>query len=266
VSVRTKPLVIIKIGGRPAADPRLLRLLIEQIAAQRDAYLFALVHGGGSEVSRISRLLGYEPRFVDGIRQTSEEEMSVIDMGLAGVMNAMILRMCLAAGLPAAGISGIDAGLFTGESVASPAEPPNRTGRVTEVRPTLLEYLLDGGYLPVISPVSSDEGGNGLNINADDAASALAAAVLPAKMLFVSDIPGVLDRPPGEPGSAVIAEINRRRADELIAAGTVSGGMIPKIGNALDLVEAGVGEVVIGDLAGGLDALLNRRAGTRIRR
>jgi acetylglutamate kinase len=245
------PLALIKIGGRPAGEPSLLRRLIADIRRRSSDYRFALVHGGGNVVSELSRRLGIEPRFIDGIRQTSREEMAMIDMGLAGRVNAEILRAALAEGLPAIGISGIDAGLCIGEALESDGGRDNRTGRVTKVDPGVLHYLLKGGYLPVISPVSSDIGGKGLNINADEVAEALAKAMLPEKMLFISDTPGVMNGPTESPDSMTIDRLDEAAVSELIENEVISGGMIPKVNGALQLVASGVGEVVIGDLSGG---------------
>jgi acetylglutamate kinase len=258
------PLALIKIGGRPAGEPSLLRRLIADIRRRSSDYRFALVHGGGNVVSELSRRLGIEPRFINGIRQTSREEMAMIDMGLAGRVNAEILRAALAEGLPAIGISGIDAGLCIGEALESDGGRDNRTGRVTKVDPGVLHYLLKGGYLPVISPVSSDIGGKGLNINADEVAEALAKAMLPEKMLFISDTPGVMNGPTESPDSMTIDRLDEAAVSELIENEVISGGMIPKVNGALQLVASGVGEVVIGDLSGGLDALLDGSAGTRV--
>ncbi len=262
--MKHRELILIKIGGRPAQEPAVLKSLIAEISRLSGERRFVLIHGGGSEVSRISRAFGIEPTFIDGIRQTSEAEMAIIDMGLAGRMNTMILRMALAAGLPAVGISGVDAGLFTGEPVAS----DNRTGSVTEIRPALIDHLLSGGYLPVISPVSSDGDGGGLNINADDAAMALAQALAPGTVVFLSDIPGVLDGPPDSPKSAVISRLDESRTETLISDGVIAGGMIPKVRNSLEILKSGAGQVIIGDMGGeaSLEDLLSGRRGSRFTR
>ncbi|AHC16371.1 acetylglutamate kinase [Salinispira pacifica] len=244
---------IIKIGGRCASDMKLIRGLLQEIRDAGPDRPWILVHGGGDVVSTISRKYGVEPRFIDGIRQTGPHEMELIDMGLAGVVNTSILRMAAALGIPAVGISGVDAGLISAE----PLSHDNHTGRVTNCRPDVIFHLLNGGYLPVISPVSSGSDGSGLNVNADDAALAIAGAIRPENLVFISDIPGVMNN--GER----IPELNADMSHQLIQDGIISGGMIPKVQNALAAVESGCGEAVIGDLQEGLAGLLANRRGTR---
>jgi len=253
-----KPLAVIKVGGR-AAEPEAMKKLGSEMAALQDRFRFLLVHGGGAEVSRISELFGLIPRFIDGVRLTSPEEMGVVDMVLAGKMNKDITRLLRTAGLNALGLSGSDGGLFTGEAVSA----ESHTGRVTEVNGTTLEVLLEGGFVPVVSSTSMEEGGKPLNINADQAALALAAAHPAAVLLFLSDIPGVLTGPFLD---RVIPRLNREAIARDIKDGTITGGMIPKVNSALEALDRGVGAVVIGQYndSGDLSALLSGGKGTRI--
>lgn len=258
----TLPLLLIKIGGRPAESLQWIRSLLRQIAELRQSYRIALVHGGGAEVSQWSRKLGFEPQFVDGLRLTPEQEMPVIDMGLGGLMNTRILRIALACGIPAIGLSGVDGGLFTGE----PQIPGSRTGRITNVSPRVAEDVMEAGYLPVISSLSCDANGEGLNINADDAANALAGAMKPDVLLFISDIAGVYNGTPGHEGAELLSRLSPKDIQDLIESGVANGGMIPKLQNAEGALRSGVGQVIIGDLPehAKLIDLLQQRRGTNI--
>jgi acetylglutamate kinase len=247
--------VIIKIGGRPAANPEVLDALVADIGSLATAAKVrpVLVHGGGADVTELSKRLGIEPRFVNGKRQTTPEEMQIVEAVLAGNVNSRLLRRCLAAGVPAIGLSGVDAGLFTAEALG----PGNLTGRITATRPAVLATLAGAGFVPVVSSVSCDAAGStGLNINADDAALALAVALRADCLIYLSDIPGILKD--GQVLSVVTPAIAARE----IANGTISGGMIPKVESSLAALEQGIGRIVIGgfqgrgDLAGFLDSTL----------
>ena len=265
-ATHTKPYIVVKIGGRPASVPEVLDALVSDIGklqagSSNDSgrYSMVLVHGGGAVVSELSKKLGLEPRFVAGIRQTSRPEMDVVEMVLAGSVNTRILRRFLAQKIPAVGLSGIDAGLFVSESI-DPASD-SRTGRVQKVDATVVEDLSEGGYIPVISSVSSDAGGSGaLNINADDAAMAIAVALKAERLIYLSDIPGILKN------NEVMQRIDATLAKTEIEAGTISGGMIPKVNSSLQAVASGVGAVVIGGFqqSGDLAAFIEARQGTSI--
>jgi acetylglutamate kinase len=252
--------ILIKIGGKAAQGPG-LRALVAEMAALRPKHDFVLVHGGGAEVTRISKIFGIEAIFDKGVRVTSPAEMEIVDMVLAGKMNKALVRLFQSSGIPAVGISGSDGGLFTGES-AGPAgsAAATRTGRISAVDPRLLAVLLGAGYLPVIATTSMDKAGGGLNINADDAAMAIAAAFKPSMLVFLSDIPGILKN------GTVLPVLDAAGAAAEIAAGVVSGGMIPKLNASLAAVRAGAGAVVIGEFSshGDLAALMAGTRGTRI--
>ncbi len=252
------PLAVVKVGGR-AAEPAALKSLGKEMAELQDRFRFLLVHGGGAEVSRISEIFGLTPRFVQGVRLTSFEEMEVVDMVLAGKMNKDITRLLRTTGLNALGLSGSDGGLFTGRALG----PDSYTGEVTGVNRATLEALLEGGFIPVVSSTSMEEGGKPLNINADQAALALASAHPARVLLFLSDTPGVLT---GAALDRVIPRLDGPAVREAIDGGTISGGMIPKVNSALEALTRGVGAVVIGQYSnsGDLFALLKGAKGTRI--
>ena len=254
----TKPIAIVKIGG--AVGQNILSMLLADMAEL--PYHWILVHGGGKQVSKISRHYGIEPRFIDGIRQTSPPEMDIIDMGLAGLMNTAILRRALSLGIRAVGLSGVDAGLFISEKISD----DNHTGRISTVNPEILHYLLAADYLPVISSVSGNSAGEGININADDAALALAAAILPEKLIFISDIAGVLGPEDSQGKRERIPLLDGKKAREMIQTGIISNGMIPKVENALRSVREGSAAVLIGsiDESGDLNRIIQQQRGTKI--
>lgn len=249
--------VCIKIGGKAATDEPAMKALIGEMSAMSTESAFVLIHGGGGEVTRLSEILGYVPTFSNGIRMTSPEEMDVVDMVLAGKMNKGLVRRFHAAGMRAAGLCGADGSLFTG----TPLNEHTHTGRIQRVDSELLRLLIGHSYLPVIASVSMTETGIPLNINADEAAFAVAAALPADVLVFLSDIPGVLagngDR---------IAELDEKAVSEKIADGTITGGMIPKVGASLEALRAGVGTIVVGRYAsaGDLHRLLRGTTGTRV--
>ncbi len=250
-------LICIKIGGKAATDEGSIASLVEEIAGLSSQRQFVVVHGGGAEVTRLSERLGHSPTFRDGVRMTSAEEMEVVDMVLSGRMNKSLVRRFAAAGVSAVGLSGSDGRLFEGE----PIEEGTHTGKITGVEPRLLRLLLEERYLPVVASTSTTRDGIALNINADEAAFSIAAA-LPADMLmFLSDTPGILAS-----DGALIPELDERSVQENIADGTISGGMIPKVRASIGSLEAGVGSIVIGQYRerGELSRLLDGRMGSRV--
>lgn len=247
--------VVVKIGGKAAEKTELLRGLFREMKALSGAYRFLLVHGGGAEVTAVSQRFGIQAVFKDGVRQTSPEEMDIVDMVLSGKINKQLVRLCRASGLDAVGLSGSDGGVFLGT-----ARGACRTGDICSVDPRLLTTLLDAGFLPVVSSTSMDAEGTALNINADTAGFALARCLRAEVLLFFSDIPGVL-----RDGKA-IPRLDAGEAEKLIADGVVTGGMIPKVSASLAALREGVGRVVIGqyDTEGTLGDFLSDRRGTAI--
>lgn len=252
-------MIIIKIGGVVATDAKLLQALLAEMASLKDRGL-VLVHGGGKEVTAVSEKFGLRAEFRDGIRLTSVAEMEVVDMVLGGKINIDLVRKAQALGLNAVGLGGQDGGLFTGEARTFADREPNRTGKVTQAQPRLLELLTSGGYFPIVNSTSMDASGTGLNINADEAAQELAIAAKAHALVFISDIAGVLKE------GRVLPSLNGPALEAEIASGVIGGGMVPKVRSALQAVEAGVGKVVIGGFqaAGDLKKLLDGQSGTTI--
>lgn len=243
---------VLKIGGRAQGDPR----LITQIAvALRNGDTIAVVHGGGDEVSALQRRLGLEPRFVGGRRVTSVEDLEVVRMVLSGATNKRLVAQLLSGGVPAVGISGEDGALLQARVTNADF---GRVGGDVTAAPQLVTLLWDGGYMPVISPLgrdADDPQGGGLNVNGDDAAAALAAALGADELLLIADVPGVLDDE-----GALIAQLDGAGAQALVARGVAKGGMAAKLEAGALALRAGVGRVRIGDL----HAITDAAAGTRL--
>ncbi len=252
-------MVTIKIGGRAAVEQESLHALLKEIQELRVHYQFVLVHGGGAEVSKVTEIFGLQPVFKDGVRMTSPDEMDIVDMVLAGKMNKYLVRMCNLY-LPAVGLSGSDGKLFTGTCIACGENEITCTGEIQSVDPGILHILLENGYTPVISSTSMDRKGQALNINADEAALAVAAALPSSRLLFLSDVPGILK------GNQVLPILTKDETEEEIARGVVFGGMIPKVRSSVKALEQGVGAIVIGRHAapGDLSGLIEGTKGSRI--
>jgi acetylglutamate kinase len=257
----TKPIITIKIGGRSAEDTEQLADFAADLKDLITAYHPLIVHGGGAEVSRLSRQLGFEPRFHEGIRITLSEEMEVVEMILSGKVNKRLVRFFQSRGLPAVGLCGADGATFRGRTLGEIDGRQTRTGNVAEVDPSLLAALFAAGFLPVMSSTSMDEQGVGVNINADSVALEVAAALHSRTLVFISDIPGVLK------DDQVLKSLNRDEVRREISSGTISGGMIPKATSAIEALKQGVGRVIIGQYGGrgSLRTLLEGGMGTCFR-
>jgi acetylglutamate kinase len=204
----------------------------------------ALVHGGGPQSSELSRALGAEPRFVAGRRVTDEAALAVAVMTLNGEANTALLAACRALALPAVGVSGVDAGL-----VRARRRPPvvvdgervdyGHVGDLEAVDGSVLERLWTAGLLPVISPLAADDEGHLLNCNADGVAAAIAVAVRAEKLVLVTDVPGLLERP--EDPQSLISYVDLAGLARLRAAGALRGGMAPKAAAVESALAGGVG-------------------------
>lgn len=252
---------VIKIGGRPQSDPGLSARIAELWSGARCPLV--IVHGGGDEVTRLQAALGLEAQFVGGRRVTGAGDIDVVRMALSGSANKRLVASLVGHGVRALGLSGEDASLLT----AAPVDPQRLgyVGAPHRANVELLRHLLDGGYVPVISPVSRNAcvgtaGPNSLgdtpalNVNGDDAAAALAVALAAGELLLVADVPGVMS------DGAVIPRLRAAVARELISAGTAAGGMRAKLEAAMSALSGGVARVRIGDIA----AIDNPALGTLI--
>ena len=239
---------VIKVGGRAQEDPSLAASIAARWRAAPAS--FCLVHGGAVEIDRLQRRLGGTPTFVDGRRVTTDDDVETVRMALSGSANKRLVAALCALGIPAVGVSGEDAGMLQAAPAANPAL--GRVGTPASVRVELLRVLLAAGYLPVVAPLgtSTVSGGEALNVNGDDAAAAIAAALGSGELLLVTDVAGV------RRGTAVLATLGIQDALALIASGEASGGMLVKIEGALSALGRGVGRVRIGDVAAISDSTL----------
>ena len=239
---------VIKVGGRPQSDPAFAVAIAA--AWEGKARPLVVVHGGGDDVTTLQAALGAEARFVDGRRVTSAQDVELVRMALSGSANKRLVSSLVGHGVRAIGLSGEDASLLS----AVPLDPIRlgHVGAPHRVGVALLWHLIDGGYLPVVSPISrnacdnvSDDAGLGaaLNVNGDDAASAIAVALAAEELLLVADVPGVMS------DGAPITRLCAAQARELLANGIAAGGMRAKLQAALAAVDGGVERVRIGDVA-----------------
>lgn len=253
-----KPTVI-KIGGGFIENDELVSSLAAELLEFLSKGSILLVHGGGSMISKVEDKWGYEPLFVNGLRETTAETMPLVDMALAGTVNKRLVRLLRREGLNAWGLSGVDGGLILAESVRD-EESSSRTGRVISLDTRPIRMLWENGYLPVLASPASDAEGRGLNINADEVALAFALDSEAQNLVFISDIPGVLL------GDEVIRRLDPLAVEKKIVDGKIWGGMIPKVRSAIDALKGGVGAVFIGDYLeyGDLGKILASQKGTVI--
>ena len=240
-------LTVVKIGGA------WLESRAEETAFGSLAELsgdLVVVHGGGHEISRWLDRAGIESEWVDGLRVTRGDTLQLTAMVLSGWVNKRVVQALSRAGRPSVGISGEDGGLLRADPVD--VKRLGEVGGVTRVSPEVIRTLLQGGFTPVISPVSQGPAGRALNVNADEAAIPIALEVEADRLLLLSDVPGVLAN--GE----LVETLDRQRADVLAKSGDLAGGMLVKVNQALEAAHAGV-EVRIGDAG-----LLTGGSGTRI--
>lgn len=235
--------VVVKYGGNAMADEATTRRLAEDIVLMRAVGLRpVLVHGGGPQIGAFTERLGMTAEFRDGLRVTDAETLDVARMVLVGKVNRDLVAALNVHGPVAVGVAGEDAGLIAAE----PRDPTlGYVGDVSGVNPSVLVSLLAEDLIPVVSTIGADADGQAYNINADAVAGALAAAIGATKLVYLTDVPGLLGDV-GEPTS-LIPQITVAELEALVADGSVAGGMIPKVTACIDAVRAGVGSVHILD-------------------
>ena len=253
-------MMVIKVGGRFAENDTLLAALAEEIGTLKSqGSKIVLVHGGGTAISELQKRYGIQPRFIKGLRQTSPIEMPLVDMALAGAVNKHLVRLFNSRGLDSWGISGADAGTIIGEAAGKSSES-NRTGRVQSVNTQSIRLLWRENFLPILAPCSMDSECRALNINADEAALALAESLGSEVLIFLSDVAGVLHQ--GSP----IPRLSLKDMEDLIADGTISGGMIPKVKAAAGAMKSAKAAVFIAAYKnpGDLERILKGQSGTKL--
>lgn len=238
-------IIVVKYGGSAMSNEELQKNVIKDVTLLKlVGFKPIIVHGGGKEISRWVEKAGKEATFINGLRVTDEETMEIAEMVL-GRVNKRLVTMVEELGVKAVGLSGKDGKLLEVEKKYSQGQDIGFVGSVTKVNPELLFDLLEKGYLPIISPIGLGEEFATYNINADDAACAVAKAVGAHKLVFLTDIEG-LYRDINDKDS-FISKITRREAEELIREGMIGGGMLPKLSNCTSAVGAGVDRVHILD-------------------
>ncbi len=238
--------VLIKFGGSAMDNPELVKSLMKDIVLMEALGLNpVVVHGGGKAISKAMAELGQEAKFVNGLRVTPAEVVEVVERTLTGTINPDLVNMMRNVGGKAVGIPGTN--VFVGERIVEHDAVGNAidigmVGQVIGSQLSRVQEALDLQITPVISPLARELGTNqSLNVNADLAAAALARELRPVKLVFISDVPGLMRDP--EDADTLIRSINRKEAFDLISEGIISGGMIPKVRSAVEALNAGVRKV-----------------------
>ena len=240
-----RKIIVVKYGGSAMSNPELQKNVIKDVTLLKlVGFKPIIVHGGGKEISRWAAKTGKESRFVNGMRVTDEETMEIAEMVL-GKVNKSLVTMVQELGVKAVGISGKDGGLLKVEKKYPGGEDVGFVGEVTQVDPKILYDLLEKDFLPIISPIGLDETFQTYNINADDAACAVAKAVKAEKLAFLTDVEGLYRD--FQDKSSFISRISVKEARKLTQGGLVGGGMLPKLNNCIDAVSEGVSRVHILD-------------------
>jgi len=242
---------VLKIGGAALADDAWLSTFAANVV--RAGHASVIVHGGGPDINALSERLGIAFTWSNGRRVTSPEMLDAAAMVLSGRLNKRIVSALINAGGDALGISGEDGGLV--RAVLADGGALGRVGEVAEVRAELLTWLLSRGIVPVVSPISRGPDGHGVNVNADEVAGGIAAALGAPELLFITDVPGVME------AGVVRTELTLAEARAMIDTDVASGGMALKLRAAMQALAMGVASVRIGRF----ETLHDVAAGTRIR-
>lgn len=243
--------VVIKYGGHAMGDAELGKAFARDVALLKQSGVNPIVvHGGGPQIGDMLKKLGIESKFEGGLRVTDKRTVEIVEMVLAGSINKEIVALINAEGEWAIGLCGKDGNMVFAEKAnktyLDPASNIERVldlgfvGEPVEIDRTLLDLLARSEMIPVIAPVAPGRDGNTYNINADTFAGAIAGAVFAKRLLFLTDVPGVLNK-----AGELIPELSVREAQQLIADGTISGGMIPKVETCIEALDRGVEGVVI---------------------
>ncbi len=240
-----RKIIVIKYGGAAMTDEVLKKNVIQDAVFLKLAgFKPVIVHGGGKEISSWLKKIGKQSEFVNGLRVTDAETMEIAEMVLNKV-NKSLVQLVSGLGVKAAGISGKDGMLLKCEKKLSNGQDIGFVGNVTEVNPKIIYDLLEKDFLPIICPIGFDEDGTTYNVNADDAACAIAKALKAEKLAFLTDVEGVYRD--FEDKSTLFSELRLSEAKELIGSGVMGGGMLPKLNNCVDAIESGVSRVHIMD-------------------
>jgi len=264
--------MVIKYGGNAMTDPALQAAFAEDVVLLKLVGINpVVVHGGGPQIETALKRLGKKGEFIQGMRVTDPETMEVVEWVLAGEVQQDIVGLINQAGGKAVGLTGRDGGLIRAKKLRMvDANDPSKVhdvglvGDIESIDPSVVKALQDDAFIPVVSPIGFGERNESYNINADVVAAKLATVLQAEKLLMLTNIPGVLDKQ-----GQLLTELTMKRIDELVADGTISGGMLPKIAGALDAAKSGVNAVHIIDgrvpHAMLLEILTDQAYGTMIR-
>ena len=240
-----RKIIVVKYGGSAMSNEELQKNVIKDVTLLKlVGFKPIIVHGGGKEISRWVSKVGKEAKFVNGLRVTDAETMEIAEMVLNKV-NKSLVTMVQELGVKAVGISGKDGGLLTVEKKYSDGQDIGYVGEITKVDPKVLYDLLEKDFLPIVAPIGMDENFETYNINADDAACAIARAVNAEKLAFLTDIEGLYKDINDK--SSFISRLSASEADALISGGFIGGGMLPKLNNCTSAIKNGVNKVHILD-------------------
>ena len=238
-------IVVVKYGGSAMIDKKLEESMMKDVALLKLVGMHpVIVHGGGKEISKWVSISGKESQFVEGLRVTDSDTMEIAEMVL-GKVNKHLVAMIEKLGVKAAGISGKDGATLKVDKKTVNGQDIGYVGQIREVNTSLIKTLLDNDFIPVIAPTGLDDAYNTYNINADDAACAIAEALGAEKLAFMTDIEGVCKDPSDK--STLISSLTLAEAYKMIEDGYIGGGMLPKIKNCIEAVENGVKRVYVLD-------------------
>lgn len=238
-----KKITVVKFGGSLTKNKDAQKKFIRELAGLSKKENIILVHGGGPEINTLLEKLSIESKFVNGLRYTDEKTLEVVEMALSGKVNKMLAAELIRNGVSAVGISAKDGST----AVCSVMKELGFVGNPVKINKKLLEVLMKNDFLPVVSSVGIDKNANAVNVNADSLATAIAVAFKAEKLVFLTDVPGVLDI-----AKKTIKEIKIKNIDGLIKTNVITGGMIPKINGCKSAVLKGVKNVFIIDGASGI--------------
>lgn len=234
---------VIKYGGHAMTEPALANIFASDIVLLKQVGINpVVVHGGGPQIGNMLEKLNINSQFIDGLRVTDQASIEIVEMVLSGTINKHIVAAINAAGGSAVGLSGRDAHLIRAKKLTSPKGDLGLVGEPTNVDPHVLSTLESAGVIPVVAPVGTGPNGEILNINADTAAGAIAGAVRAARLLMLTDVPGVLSK-----NGSLIENLSVDEVRELIQDGTIHGGMIPKLETCIQAIEQGIEAAVVLD-------------------
>ncbi len=240
-----RKVIVVKYGGSAMSNEELQKNVIKDVTLLKlVGFKPIIVHGGGKEISRWVEKTGKEAKFINGLRVTDDETMEIAEMVL-GRVNKRLVTMVEELGVKAVGLSGKDGKMLQVEKKYSDGQDIGYVGNITDVNPDIIFDLLEKGYLPIVSPIGLGEDFATYNINADDAACAIAKAVQADKLVFLTDIEGLYKDINDK--SSFISKITAKDADALIEEGFIGGGMLPKLSNCTSAVASGVNRVHILD-------------------